>query len=112
MVLNGGTLNGRRYLSPDAVRYMTSVHTGDRDAGFASGHGYGLGWGVVRDFRGTFRLSSIGSFGHGGAHRTYGWVDPAKDMVCVILIQRTNEGGDVADEINAFLALSAAAIEQ
>ncbi len=41
---------------------------------------------------------------------TYGWVDPAKDMVCVILMQRTNEGGDVAAEIHAFLAMSAAAI--
>jgi hypothetical protein len=30
----------------------------------------------------------------------------------VILFQRTNGGGDVADEINAFMALAASAIEQ
>jgi CubicO group peptidase (beta-lactamase class C family) len=112
MVLNGGTLDGRRILSPYAVQLMTSSHTGDLPAGFAPGHGYGLGWGVVRDAKGTFRYSSIGSYGHGGAYRTYGWVDPAKDMICIILLQRTNEGGDVADEINAFLAMSAAAIER
>ena len=38
--------------------------------------------------------------------------DPAKDMFCVLLMQRTNEGGDIADEINAFLAMAAAAIER
>jgi CubicO group peptidase (beta-lactamase class C family) len=112
MVLDGGVLNGRRIVSAAAVQLMTAVHTGDLKAGFAPGHGYGLGWGVVKDPAGSFRYSSVGSFGHGGAYRTYGWVDPAKDMVTVILLQRTNEGGDVADEINAFLAMAAAAIER
>ncbi len=112
MVLNGGTLEGRRILSPWAVQLMTSSHTGDLKAGFAPGQGYGLGWGVVRNAEGSFRYSSVGSYGHGGAFRTYGWVDPAKDLICVILMQRTNEGGDVADEINAFLAMAAAAIER
>jgi len=110
MVLNGGTLNGRRILGPDAIRFMTSNLTGDFTAGFAPGQGYGLGWGVTRDIKGAFRLSSVGSFGHGGAWRTYGWVDPAKDMFTILLMQRTNDGGDIADEINAFLAMSTAAI--
>lgn len=112
MVLNKGTFNGRRVLSAAAVETMTTVQTGNLEAGFAPGQGYGLGWGVTRDSKGSFRYSSVGSFGHGGAFRTYGWVDPAKDMVCVLLMQRTNEGGDVADEINAFLAMAAAAIER
>jgi CubicO group peptidase (beta-lactamase class C family) len=112
MILNGGTLNGRRILGPDAIRFMTSNHTGDLKAGFAPGQGYGMGWGVTREAKGSFRLSSVGSFGHGGAYRTYGWVDPAKDMFTVLLMQRTNEGGDIADEINAFVAMSAAAIEK
>ena len=112
MILNQGTLNGRRILSAAAVQFMTSVQTGNFEVGFAPGLGYGLGWGVVKDPKGSFRLSSLGSFGHGGAHRTYAWVDPAKDMFCVLLMQRTNEGGDTADEINAFLAMAAAAIEK
>ena len=66
---------------------------------------------VVREPAGMFRLNSIGAYGHGGAYRTYGWIDPGKDMIGVILLQRTNNGGDVADEINAFMALAAAAIE-
>ena len=35
-----------------------------------------------------------------------------EDLVCIILMQRTNGGGDVADEINSFAALAAAAIER
>jgi len=111
MVLDQGTFNGKRLLSAPAVQFMTSVLTGNLEAGFAPGQGYGLGWGITRELKGSFRLSSVGSFGHGGAYRTYGWIDPAKDMFCILLMQRTNEGGDIADEINAFLAMAAAAIE-
>ena len=111
MMLNKGTLDGQRILSAGAVAVMTTVHTGDLKAGFAPGMGWGLGWSVVREPAGTLRMNSMGSFGHGGAYRTYGWVDPGKDMLQVLMYQRTNGGGDVADEINSFLALAAAAIE-
>ena len=112
MMLNKGTLDGHRFLSPAAVELMTTVHTGDLQAGFAPGIGFGLGWAVVKGPDGMFRLNSPGTFGHGGAYRTYGWVDPAKDMIGVILLQRTNGGGDVADEINSFMAMAAVAIER
>jgi len=59
-----------------------------------------------------FRLNSLGTFGHGGAYRTYVWIDPAKDMIGVVLLKRTNGGGDVAEEINSFMAMAAAAIER
>jgi CubicO group peptidase (beta-lactamase class C family) len=112
MMLDKRSLDGHRILSPAAVAVMTSVHTGDLKAGFSPGVGWGLGWSVVREPAGTLRLTSIGSFGHGGAYRTFGWVDPAKDMLEVIMYQRTNGGGDLAHEINSFLALAAAAIER
>ncbi|MEP6534077.1 MAG: serine hydrolase domain-containing protein [Bryobacteraceae bacterium] len=112
MMLDKGILDGHRILSPTAVAVMTTVHTGELKAGFAPGMGWGLGWSVVREPAGMLRLNSMGSFGHGGAYRTYGWVDPAKDMLQVLMYQRTNGGGDVADEINSFLALAAAAIER
>ena len=82
------------------------------EAGFAPGVGHGFGFEVVREPAGTFRYNSIGSFVKGGAYRTYGWVDPAKDLVGLIFMQRTNGGGDVADEINSFMAMAAAAIER
>jgi CubicO group peptidase (beta-lactamase class C family) len=112
MMLNKGTLDGRRILSAAGVDLMTTVQTGDLKTGFAPGMGYGLGWAIVREPAGMFRMNSLGTFGHGGAYRTYGWIDPAKDMIGVILFQRTNGGGDIADEINSFMEMSAAAIER
>jgi CubicO group peptidase (beta-lactamase class C family) len=112
MLLNKGTLDGQRILSAAAVDAMTSSQTGSMKAGFAPGVGHGFGFEVVRETLGTFRYNSIGSFVKGGAYRTYGWVDPAKDLVGIIFMQRTNGGGDVADEINSFMAMAAAAIER
>ena len=76
MMLNGGTLNGRRLLSPASVEIMTALHTGDLIAGHSPGMGYGLSWAVVREPLGTLNLQSVGTFGHGGAFGTEGWVDP------------------------------------
>jgi CubicO group peptidase (beta-lactamase class C family) len=112
MMRNHGALDGKRVLSAAAVELMTTSLTGDLKAGWAPGMGHGLGWEVVRNPEGMYRYNSIGTFAKGGAYRTYEWVDPAKDLIGIILMQRTNGGGDVADEINAFMAMAAAAIEQ
>lgn len=110
MMANHGVLNGRRVLSAAAVDAMTMVHTGDLKTGFFPGAGFGLGLAVVREPIGTFRYNSLGSYGHGGGFRTYAWVDPQKDLIGVFMCQRTNGGGDIADEMNAFMAMTAAAI--
>ncbi|MBI1789927.1 MAG: beta-lactamase family protein [Acidobacteria bacterium] len=107
MVLNGGTYNGKRILSKAAVDVMTSLHTGDLQVGGSTATGYGLAWSVVRNPLGTLSMASIGTFGHGGAFGTYGWIDPAKDLVGVFLVQRPGAG----DELRAFQALAAAAIQ-
>ena len=114
MMLNKGTLNGARILSPSAVEAMTRSWTGNIKAGYAPGVGQGFGYEVVTEALGTYRYTSIGSYEKAGAFRTYYWVDPAKDLLGVILMQRTNGGAasDVADEINAFMAMAAAAIER
>ena len=111
MILNKGKLNGTRVLSAAAVDLMASNLTGDLKAGFAPGAGHGLGYEVIREPLGTYRYNSIGSIVKGGAYRTYEFIDFAKDITGIIMFQRTNGGGDTADEINAFLALAAAAIE-
>jgi CubicO group peptidase (beta-lactamase class C family) len=114
MMLNKGTLNGVRILSPSAVEAMTRSWTGNIKAGYAPGVGQGFGYEVVTEALGTYRYTSIGSYEKAGAFRTYYWADPAKDLLGVILMQRTNGGAasDVADEINAFMAMAAAAIER
>lgn len=109
MMLNGGTYNNRRFLSRPSVNLMTSLHTGSIEpAGHSIGMGYGMAWAVVRDALGTLQLQSEGSYGHGGAFGTQGWVDPQKDLVGVFLIQRS--AGSAPYESNVFKTMAAAAI--
>jgi CubicO group peptidase (beta-lactamase class C family) len=110
MVLNGGTYKGKRILSKPGVEVMTALHTGDiTPAGHVPGQGYGLAWAVVRDPIATLPFLSLGSYGHGGAFGTYGWVDPKLDMVRVLMIQTS--GGSGMDERNTFLEMAGAAVE-
>jgi CubicO group peptidase (beta-lactamase class C family) len=110
MMLSGGVFNNRRILSKASVELMTRVHTNNLKAGFSPGIGFGLGWAVVRDVEGMFRLNSIGTYGHGGLYRTYGFIDPQKELIGIILMQRLSSDGDMADEISAFIAMASAAV--
>jgi CubicO group peptidase (beta-lactamase class C family) len=38
------------------------------------------------------QLLSPGTFGHGGAYGTQGWVDPQREMILVLMIQRPDLG--------------------
>src|SRR5262245_19098852 len=110
MMLNGGTLDGQQILSGASVGLMTRVHTGDFTAGFPPGVGFGLGWSVVKNVEGMFRFNSIGTFSHGGLYKTYGFADPVKELIGIILLQRLSSDGDLADEINTFVAMSSLAV--
>lgn len=110
MMLNGGTLDSQRILTRLSIELMTANHTGDLNSGFSPGIGFGLGWAVVRNSEGMFRLNSIGTFGHGGLWKTYGWIDPKKELIGVILMQRLSGDGDLADEFNAFMTMAAVAM--
>lgn len=97
MMLNGGTYQGRRYLSKASIEAMTALQTGDLQAGHNPGCGFGLTWEVVKDQTGTLALLSEGTYKHGGAFGTHGWVDPKKDVVGVFLIQRSDDNKRVRD---------------
>lgn len=99
MVLNGGELDGRRIVSKAAVQQMTSVQTGELTTGFTPGNGWGLGWCVVREPQGVSSMVSPGTFGHGGAFGTQGWIDPQRQMIFVLMIQRTEFGNSDASDI-------------
>ena len=88
MILNGGELDGRRYLKPESVALMTTVQSGGLKTGFTPGNGWGLGWCVVREPQGVSAALSPGSFGHGGAYGTQAWIDPVKKRVHLLMIQR------------------------
>jgi CubicO group peptidase (beta-lactamase class C family) len=112
MVLNGGELDGKRIVSKAGVEEMTRIQTGELTTGFTPGNGWGLGWCVVREPQGVSRMLSSGTFGHGGAFGTQGWVDPKRQMVYVLLIQRTNFGNsDGANIREVFQDLAAQAIK-
>jgi CubicO group peptidase (beta-lactamase class C family) len=109
MVLNGGELDGHRVLSAKAVRQMTTVQTGDLKAGFTPGTAWGLGWCIVREPQGATKDLSAGSFGHGGAFGTQGWIDPQRQKIVVLLIQRTGMPNGDASEIRRSLQEAAVA---
>jgi CubicO group peptidase (beta-lactamase class C family) len=89
MMLGQGTLGKVRILSPESVAAMTKVQTGELKTGFTEGMGFGFGWAVVRTPQGVTETLSPGSYGHGGAFGTQGWLDPHKDLFVILLIQRT-----------------------
>jgi CubicO group peptidase (beta-lactamase class C family) len=100
MLLNGGSLDGRRYLSPAAVGFLKTPQTGDLPTGSLQGesfgnHGLDYGWGLgtcvlKRPHEGVAAMLSAGSFGHGGAWGTQAWIDPVKNVAYVLMVQRSN----------------------
>lgn len=78
MLLNGGELNGKRYLSEAAIKTMTSKQTGE-----AVKDGYGIGW------------STNGmTFGHGGALATNMTIDAQHGLITVFLVQHAGFPGE------------------
>lgn len=111
MVLNGGDLNGRRVLSADAVTEMTSLQSGELETGFTPGNGWALGFCLVREPQDATASLSPGSFGHGGAFGTQGWIDPKNEMIFVLLVARQSFGnGDGSDLLAEFQRLAVEAI--
>ena len=87
MLLNSGELNGKRYLSEESLKTMTSKQTGD-----AVKDGYGIGW------------STNGmTFGHGGALATNMTLDPQRGLVTVFLVQHAGFPGDGNKSQGAFV---------
>jgi CubicO group peptidase (beta-lactamase class C family) len=109
-ILNGGTLDGVRLLSAKSASEMLRIHTPGIVTGFTPGNGWGLGWCVVEKPQGVTRLLSPGTFGHGGAWGTQGWIDPQRGLVLVLMIQRQGFGNsDASDVRDAFTETAVAA---
>ena len=118
MILQGGQLDDKRYLSPKAFTEMTtnavapatSVKRGEYYFP-GDGFGFGLGFGV-RTEAGNANPPAPGSLGElkwDGAGGTYFWVDRAQDMFAILLIQSPSERGRIQP---AFKKLVYDALEQ
>jgi CubicO group peptidase (beta-lactamase class C family) len=87
MMLDGGSLNGKRIISPKTVELMTVSHLGTVQFPWSSGTGFGLGFSVVEDLGLRGKLGSEGEYGWGGAYHSSYWVDPAEDLIVVYFTQ-------------------------
>jgi CubicO group peptidase (beta-lactamase class C family) len=91
MLLNGGQLNGRRFLGPKTVELMTSNHTGEMVNGQfgrpARGMGFGLSVQMVLDPVAADLRVGPGTFGWAGAYGCNVNIDPKENMVSIIMMQ-------------------------
>lgn len=94
MLLNGGSLDGKRYLGPRTIALMTADHS-NAGAGITPGplylpgpgYGFGLGFAVRRNDGEAPYPSAGGEYNWGGAGGTYMWVDPKNEMFVVLMLQ-------------------------
>jgi CubicO group peptidase (beta-lactamase class C family) len=92
MLLNGGTLDGKRILGPKTIAYMTADHLGASITPGplylpGAGFGFGLGFAVRKDAGVSPFIGSVGEFNWGGAGGTYFWADPKEDLFVVFMMQ-------------------------
>jgi len=86
MLLNGGELNGERYLNPETINYFTAYHSE------ISRRGYGFDKpekdNPARKEPYPAASASVRTFGHTGFTGTCVWVDPQSKLVFVFLSNR------------------------
>ena len=96
MLLNGGILGDARLLAPKTVEMMRSNHLTDDLKPFAVGQsmssdtkgcGFGLGFRVVMDIAQHGIIGSNGIYSWGGAASTVFWIDPAEELIAILLTQ-------------------------
>jgi CubicO group peptidase (beta-lactamase class C family) len=83
MIRNGGTLGGKRYLSPRSVALMRTNLVGALYRADGTG-GWGLAFEVVQRLDG---YRSIGSYGWGGAYGSNYYIDPDNGLTVVWMMQ-------------------------
>ncbi len=92
MLLNRGTIHGKRVLKPESVELMHTNLIGDLYHGLngsTKGTGFGVLVRVVLDPATCGCGRSTGAYGWGGAYGTMSWTDPEEQLVAVIMIQQS-----------------------
>ena len=88
MMLQGGQLDGHRVLAPATVRLMTDAYP-------SGPYWRGLGWDKQSRYStNRSELYSAQAFGHGGFTGTVLWVDPALDLIVIVLSNRVHPRGE------------------
>lgn len=103
MLLQGGSLNGHRLLSPKTVEFMRMNHLpegktikemGDKTFSEArmEGNGFGLGGSTIVNVAETLTPGSIGTFSWGGLANTFFWIDPEEELIAIQATQMIPTG--------------------
>jgi len=82
MILNGGTLNGKRYISPASLHAMTSVENGGLGK-----QNYGFGWSISKS-----------GFGHGGANKNAMDIDTTTGRIFIFMVQQDGPWGTTSGD--------------
>jgi CubicO group peptidase (beta-lactamase class C family) len=108
MLLNRGTLGGRRYLNPETIALMTSDHIGPetkiaRDATYWPGptSGFGLGF-AVRTSRPPEGWP-LGEYRWDGAGGTFFFIDPKDDMFAILMVQTPSQRGRIQLQLKTLI---------
>jgi CubicO group peptidase (beta-lactamase class C family) len=109
MLLNGGELDGRRYLKPETVALMTSDQIGPEtgiihDPFYFPGptSGFGLGF-AVRTSPPPNTNWPLGEYRWDGAGGSFYFVDPKDDLLVVFMVQAPTQGGRIQLELKTMM---------
>jgi CubicO group peptidase (beta-lactamase class C family) len=109
MLLNGGTLDGRRYLNSETIALMTSDHIGPetkivRDSFYFPGEasGFGLGF-AVRTAKPANTSWPLGEYRWDGVGGTFFFVDPKHDMFAICMMQSPSQRARIEVELKALI---------
>ncbi|WOH68753.1 serine hydrolase domain-containing protein [Bradyrhizobium sp. BWA-3-5] len=101
MLLNGGELDGKRYLKPETVALMTSDQIGPEtgiihDPFYFPGPGSGFGLGfAIRTAPPPNTTWPLGEYRWDGAGGSFYFVDPVDDLLVVFMVQAPTQGGRI-----------------
>jgi len=92
MLLNGGELDGARVTSPMTIKRMTSNAIPQQTMPLRIGverygYGFGLGFRVMLDLGRANGYSSAGEYGWSGMASTHFVIDPAEDLITLMMTQ-------------------------
>jgi CubicO group peptidase (beta-lactamase class C family) len=109
MLLNGGTLDGHRYLKPETIALMARDHIGPetriaRNGAYYPGatSGFGLGF-AVRTSVPPNTEWPLGEYRWDGVGGTFFFIDPVDDMFVVFMVQTPSERGRIQLELKTLI---------
>jgi CubicO group peptidase (beta-lactamase class C family) len=110
MLLNGGTLDGRRYLQSETVALMTRDHIGP-ETGIARDHfyfpgeasGFGLGFAVRTSVPAKAPSWPTGEYRWDGVGGTFFFIDPKDDMFAICMMASPSQRERIQTEMKTLI---------